>query len=87
VRDAGVADGGSPASRSQRERHGQRNKILCWPTELTGTMSKKTKAKKKRLAKLERQNSRVPAWVMLKTDMEVSRNPKRRQWRRSDTDE
>ena len=50
-------------------------------------MSKKTKAKKKRLAKLERQNSRVPAWVMLKTDMEVSRNPKRRQWRRSNTDE
>ncbi|MFC6827010.1 MULTISPECIES: 50S ribosomal protein L39e [Halopelagius] len=50
-------------------------------------MSKKTKAKKKRLAKLERQNSRVPAWVMLKTDMEVTRNPKRRNWRRSDTDE
>jgi large subunit ribosomal protein L39e len=50
-------------------------------------MGKKSKAKKKRLAKLERQNSRVPAWVMLKTDMEVSRNPKRRQWRRSDTDE
>lgn len=50
-------------------------------------MSKKTKAKKKRLAKLERQNSRVPAWVMLKTDMKVTRNPKRRNWRRSDTDE
>jgi len=50
-------------------------------------MSKKSKAKKKRLAKLERQNSRVPAWVMMKTDMEVTRNPKRRQWRQSDTDE
>ncbi|MFW6382490.1 MAG: 50S ribosomal protein L39e [Haloferacaceae archaeon] len=50
-------------------------------------MGKKSKAKKKRLAKLERQNTRVPAWVMMKTDMEVTRNPKRRNWRRSDTDE
>jgi large subunit ribosomal protein L39e len=50
-------------------------------------MTKKSKAKKKRLAKLERQNSRVPAWVMMKTDMEVTRNHKRRQWRRHDTDE
>ncbi len=50
-------------------------------------MGNKSKAKKKRLAKLERQNSRVPAWVMMKTDMEVTQNPKRRQWRRSDTDE
>jgi large subunit ribosomal protein L39e len=51
------------------------------------TMSKKSKAKKKRLAKLERQNSRIPAWVMLRTDLGVQRNPKRRHWRRSDTDE
>lgn len=50
-------------------------------------MSKKNKAKKKRLAKLEKQNTRVPAWVMLKTDMNVQRNPKRRNWRRSNTDE
>jgi len=50
-------------------------------------MSKKSKAKKKRLAKLERQNSRIPAWVMLRTDLGVQRNPKRRHWRRSDTDE
>ena len=50
-------------------------------------MSKKSKAKKKRLAKLERQNQRVPAWVMMKTDREVTRNPKQRSWRRSDTDE
>jgi large subunit ribosomal protein L39e len=84
---AGLDGDGPSASWRQRDWHGQRNKILCWPTELTGTMSKKTKAKKKRLAKLERQNSRVPAWVMLKTDMDVSRNPKRRHWRRSDTDE
>ena len=50
-------------------------------------MSKKNKAKKKRLAKLEKQNTRGPAWVMLKTDMDVQRNPTRRNWRRSDTDE
>lgn len=50
-------------------------------------MGKKSKSKKKRLAKLERQNTRVPVWVMLKTDRQVTRNPKRRHWRRSDTDE
>jgi large subunit ribosomal protein L39e len=50
-------------------------------------MGEKSKAKKKRLAKLDAQNSRIPAWVILKTDREVIRNPKRRNWRRSDTDE
>jgi large subunit ribosomal protein L39e len=50
-------------------------------------MGKKSKAKKKRLAKLENQNSRVPAWVIVKTDREVTRNPNRRHWRRSSTDE
>ena len=50
-------------------------------------MGKKSKAKKKRLAKHERQNSRVPMWVILKTDRDVTRNPKRRNWRRSDTGE
>ncbi|MCU4800510.1 large subunit ribosomal protein L39e [Halomicrobium zhouii] len=50
-------------------------------------MSKKSKAKKQRLAKLDNQNSRVPAWVTLKTDRNVQRNPKRRNWRRSNTDE
>jgi Ribosomal protein L39E len=50
-------------------------------------MGKKSKAKKKRLGKLEKQNSRVPAWVIVKTDRDVMRNPKRRNWRRSDTDE
>ncbi|QGN07413.1 50S ribosomal protein L39e [Halorhabdus sp. CBA1104] len=50
-------------------------------------MGKKSKGKKQRLAKLERQNSRVPAWVIMKTDQDVQRNPKRRHWRRSDTDE
>jgi large subunit ribosomal protein L39e len=50
-------------------------------------MSKKSKAKKQRLAKLDNQNSRVPAWVILKTDRDTQRNPQRRHWRRSDTDE
>ncbi len=50
-------------------------------------MSKNSKAKKRRLAKKNRQNVRVPAWVMMKTDRNVTRNPKRRNWRRSDIDE
>ena len=50
-------------------------------------MGKKSKAKKKRLAKLERQNTRVPAWVIMKTDRDVLRNPKRRNWQQNDTDE
>jgi len=60
---------------------------LARPGVTAGTMGKKSKAKKKRLAKLERQNSRVPSWVILKTNREVQRNPKRRNWRRSNTDE
>jgi large subunit ribosomal protein L39e len=62
-------------------------------THLTGgaerpvIMGKKSKAKKKRLSKLERQNSRVPAWVIMKTDRDTLRNHKRRNWRRNDTDE
>lgn len=66
---------------------GERNTHLCTRGVQSDTMGKKSKAKKKRLAKLENQNSRVPAWVIVKTDREVTRNPKRRQWRRSNTDE
>jgi large subunit ribosomal protein L39e len=50
-------------------------------------MGKKSKAKKKRLAKKDRQNGRIPAWVIMKTDQNVTRNPNRRSWRQSDTDE
>ena len=50
-------------------------------------MGKKSKAKKKRLAKRERQNTRVPTWVMLRTNRAVTQNPKRRNWRRHDLDE
>jgi large subunit ribosomal protein L39e len=65
----------------------QKNKVLTTAVVATTTMGKKSKAQKKRLAKLERQNSRVPAWVMMKTNRDVQRNPKRRNWRRNDTDE
>ena len=61
--------------------------VLCAPREVCATMGNKSKAQKKRLAKKERQNTRVPAWVMMKTDMNVTRNPKRRNWRRNDLDE
>lgn len=63
------------------------NKILSADGIQWDTMGKKSKAKKKRLAKLERQNTRVPAWVIMKTNRAVIRNPKQRNWRRSNTDE
>ncbi|PSQ43383.1 50S ribosomal protein L39e [Halobacteriales archaeon SW_7_68_16] len=50
-------------------------------------MGKKSKGKKKRLGKLQRQSGRIPAWVIMKTDRDVVRNHKRRSWRRGDTDE
>ena len=65
----------------------ERNTHISTGGKRTDTMGKKSKAKKKRLAKLENQNTRVPAWVIVKTDRETIRNPKRRHWRRSDTDE
>jgi large subunit ribosomal protein L39e len=68
-------------------RQRRKDRSICRAGKLKPTMGQKSKAKKKRLAKLERQNSRVPAWVMMKTNMEVQRNPKRRHWRQSDTDE
>jgi large subunit ribosomal protein L39e len=71
-----------------RSKRGERKRKEFKPWRRSAvTMSKKSKAKKKRLAKLDKQNSRVPSWVMLKTDREVQRNPKRRHWRRGDTDE
>jgi len=46
-------------------------------------MTQKTKGKKKRLAKAQNQNQRVPAWVIVKTKRKVMTHPKRRHWRRS----
>jgi large subunit ribosomal protein L39e len=66
---------------------GRKDSDKCPGVKLAFTMGKKSKAQKKRLAKLERQNSRVPAWVIMKTDRDTMQNPKRRNWRRGDTDE
>jgi large subunit ribosomal protein L39e len=65
----------------------ERNTHLSTDRKRTHTMGKKSKAQKKRLSKLDNQNIRVPAWVIMKTDRETIRNSKRRNWRRSDTDE
>lgn len=46
-------------------------------------VGKKTLAKKKRLAKAQKRNRRVPAWVVMKTDREFTQHPKRHNWRRS----
>jgi large subunit ribosomal protein L39e len=46
-------------------------------------MGKKTIGKKIRLAKANKQNRRVPAWIMVKTNRRVSTHPKRRHWRRT----
>ncbi len=42
--------------------------------------------RKKRLLKATKQNRRVPAWVMQRTNRRVLRHPKRRTWRRSKLD-
>ena len=46
-------------------------------------MSIKTKGKKMRQAKYTKQNRRVPAWVIKKTNRAVMTHPKRRSWRRT----
>lgn len=40
-------------------------------------------ATKKRLMAKVNENSRVPAWVMMKTNRRVTTNPKRRTWKRN----
>jgi len=49
-------------------------------------MSKITKGVKLRLAKAAKQNSRVPVWVILRTNRRVRTHPKRRHWRRATLD-
>jgi len=46
-------------------------------------MGKKNKGLKLFLAKRNKQNSRVPVWVIIKTNRKVIRHPKRRHWRRT----
>jgi len=43
----------------------------------------KPHAMKSRLLKAGKQNRRVPAWVMMKTNRQFLRHPKRRNWRTS----
>jgi large subunit ribosomal protein L39e len=40
-------------------------------------------AKKLRLAKANKQNRRIPVWVIVKTNRKVLTHPKRRHWRRT----
>ncbi|HIE53907.1 MAG TPA: 50S ribosomal protein L39e [Chromatiaceae bacterium] len=44
-------------------------------------MSKSDSRRKKRLAKAGKKNRRIPAFVMIRTNREVSRNRYRRDWR------
>lgn len=43
-------------------------------------------AKKRRLQKATKQNRRVPAWVIVRTNRRFVRHPKRRNWRRDSLD-
>lgn len=43
--------------------------------------SSKPPAMKARLNKKVKQNRRVPAWVMMRTNRQFLRHPKRRSWR------
>ena len=44
----------------------------------------KSTPRKIRLMKKLKQNSSVPAWIIIKTKRNVRTNPKKRQWRRTD---
>jgi large subunit ribosomal protein L39e len=48
-----------------------------------GMASHKPLGKKLRLAKVTKQNRRVPAWIMMRTNRTFQRHPKRHMWRRS----
>lgn len=44
----------------------------------------KSTPRKIRLMKKLKQNSSVPAWIIVKTKRKVRTNPKKREWRRTD---
>jgi large subunit ribosomal protein L39e len=48
--------------------------------------ARKSSGRKIRLLKKKKQNSPVPAWIILKTKRHVRTNPQRRQWRRTDVE-
>jgi large subunit ribosomal protein L39e len=43
----------------------------------------KALGKKLRLLKAKKQNRRVPAWVMMRTNRRFTQHPKRHNWRRT----
>ncbi len=47
----------------------------------------KPPAMKGRLMRADKTNRRVPAWVMIRTNRNVLRHPKRRNWRHNDLKE
>ena len=46
--------------------------------------ARKSTPRKNRLMKKVKQNSSVPAWIIVRTKRRVRTNPKKRQWRRTD---
>lgn len=46
--------------------------------------ARKHTGRKNRLIKKMKQNSSTPAWVIVRTSRRVRRNPKQREWRRTD---
>ncbi|WP_100181769.1 50S ribosomal protein L39e [Candidatus Nitrosotenuis aquarius] len=48
--------------------------------------TRKHSGRKIRLQKKMKQNSAVPAWIILKTKRQVRSNPKRRAWRATDVE-
>ena len=48
--------------------------------------ARKFSGRKIRLLRKTKQNSPVPAWIILKTKRQVRTNPKKRQWRQTDVE-
>ena len=46
--------------------------------------ARKHTGRKNRLMKKIKQNSPLPAWIIVRTGRRVRRNPKQREWRRTD---
>ncbi len=63
-----------------------KNDLIRVNKEIDFMASRKPSGRKNRLMKKMKQNSSVPAWVIVRTNRKVRRNPKQRQWRRSDVE-
>jgi large subunit ribosomal protein L39e len=51
---------------------------------LSAMAARKPSGRKNRLMKKTKQNSPTPAWIIVRTNRRVRRNPKQREWRRTD---